>query len=126
MNNAKNAKSFKIPLTFLIILLLAIGVMAVYFNAAETEPTAFFARSIDDASYDCEKKIADKYGETLLSKTFDELSSNYNSRKHQYIIFYWISIQEVIDEIPMMKDYLAKCIVWEKIGYVSDFTIIDP
>jgi hypothetical protein len=109
-----------------ITVLLVLVAIAIYFNNAKTAPTAFFARSINDASYDCEKKINDKFGNKLLSKNYDGLSSRYNSQKHQYLIFYKISVQETVDKYPTIKEYLAKCMVWEKIGYVSDFTILDP
>ena len=126
MNNLKPERRFNAPILVSITLLLVLVAIAIYFNTAKTAPTAFFARSIDDASYDCEKKINDKFGNKLLSKNYDGLSSRFNSQKHQYLIFYRISVQEIVDNYPTIKDYLAKCMVWEKIGYVSDFTILDP
>jgi uncharacterized protein YpmS len=94
---------------------------------SQNEPgkTAFFARSINDASYDCEATITNKYDEKLIYKNYDDFSSRYEPEKHQYIIYYRISVREETDDRPTIKDYLAKCIVWERIGYVSDFSIID-
>jgi|GEM_PF-3716490 len=86
---------------------------------------AFFARSINDASYDCEDKIISKYGDRLISKSFDNLSSRYQQDQRQYLIFYRISITETDTKYPAIDDHLVKCVVWERLGYVSDFRIID-
>lgn len=88
----------------------------------EMKPTAFFARSIDDASYDCEAKIQSRYKARLISRYFDPYSSRYEADDHQYLVYYRVTIQEQDkDGRSRIRDLMVKCTVWEKLGYVSDF-----
>lgn len=89
-------------------------------------PKAFFARSINDASYDCEHKINERFGSRLISKYYDQFSSRYDADEHQYIIYYRVSAEKRDrNNIPSIHNYMAKCIVWEKLGYVSTFQVFD-
>ena len=105
--------------------LLAGTGLVLYFYLGPEKPVAFFVRDLNDASYDCEAKIVSKYDDELVSKYYDNLSSRYEDDKHQYLVYYRISVKEVEDGIPQVKDYMAKCIVWEKLGYVSDFRVYE-
>lgn len=88
------------------------------------QPTAFFARSINDASYDCEDKINSEFDDDLVSKYYDEISSRYEAKRRQYVIYYRVSAYAEQDGVRVVEDYMAKCIVWERVGYVSDFQIL--
>lgn len=127
MNNKQETTPLKsLPISIAIIVIIISIMTALYINTEkQQQPTAFFARSINDASYDCEAKIDKKFDGRLINKHYDAISSRYEADRHQYIIYYRISIRETEDEVPAIKDYLAKCIVWEKLGYVSEFQIID-
>ncbi|MEH6557111.1 MAG: hypothetical protein V7459_14205 [Oceanicoccus sp.] len=105
--------------------IVAASFSLLFLTKTSGEPVTFFARSIDDASYDCEDKIVSKYGNRLISKSFDNLSSRYQREERQYLIYYQISIRESNANYPAIDDHLVKCTVWERLGYVSDFRIID-
>ncbi len=119
----RNRRVLFILLPVLIIAVIVMATLAI--KAKSANKVAFFARSINDASYDCEDKITSKYDDDLISKYYDNFSSRHEVEKRQYIIYYRISVREEIEDRPTIKDYLAKCIVWERIGYVSDFSILD-
>lgn len=107
--------------------LILITMVIIYISYhQEIAPTAFFARSINDASYDCEDKIQSRYKDRLINHYFDQYSSRYDADDHQYIIYYRVSIQDVDDnDRPQIVDLMAKCTVWEKLGYVSDFQVFE-
>jgi hypothetical protein len=109
----------------LVIISIVVTMVSLYLNYRGNQgPAAFFARDINDASYDCEDKINGRFKEQLVSKYYDEISSRYDAKTHQYVIYYRVSAREVENGLPSIKDFMAKCIVWEKLGYVSDFQII--
>lgn len=113
----------KIIATLLVLLALGCSIFVlVYFSMrSDTRPDAFFARSINDAAYDCEDKIDARFEEQLLSKYYDQFSSRYDADDNQYIIYYRLSVREEQDNIPITTEYMAKCVVWERLGYVSEF-----
>jgi hypothetical protein len=124
VSNNKNTKSLLISL--IVLLVFAVAAMALLVvNSDSSIPKAFFARSINDASYDCEAKIDKRFKSELTSKSFDNLSSRYEPLKRQYLIYYRIGVREKIDDYYVNTDRMAKCIVWERLGYVSDFRILD-
>lgn len=96
-------------------------ISAMFISSASSQKTAFFARSINDASYDCEDKINSYFDDELISKYYDDISSRYEANDHQYIIYYRVSAREMENDFPVIYDYMAKCVVWEKLGYVSSF-----
>ncbi len=126
ISTIKKNQALTILLTTLgFVLLLAATTALLFFTFNDNKKQAFYARDINDASYDCEDKIKKRYEEELVSISFDNLSSRYEEEKNQYLIYYRISIREEMGNITTVNDYLAKCIVWERLGYVSDFRIIE-
>lgn len=126
MKNKQRPNNMSKPLVIsALIIIVVIACLSVYFNHTNNLPTAFFARSINDASYDCEDKIDSRFDEDLVSKYYDEVSSRYEANKHRYLIYYRISVRTTEHNLPTIKDYMAKCSVWESLGYVSDFQILD-
>ncbi|ARN75941.1 hypothetical protein [Oceanicoccus sagamiensis] len=121
---SSNSKTTKVILAIsAFIILLAFTTAVLYLTINQKKKTTFFARSINDASYDCEDKITSKYEGDLVSKSFDNISSRYEPDKRQYTIYYRISIKEKDENFSIVNDYMAKCIVWERLGYVSDFRV---
>ncbi|MBN4055115.1 hypothetical protein JYU12_00065 [bacterium AH-315-K03] len=124
MKNKKNTRSFLLGLLALLVLMAtAMGILIV--NSGPLGPVAFFAHSMDEASYDCEDKINKRLKSRLISKHFDNFSSRYDVQKRQYLIFYRLSIRESTDNYSAITERIAKCIVWERLGYVSDFRIME-
>lgn len=117
--------SGKVKATLLVLLALGCSIsILVYFSVRVIDrPDAFFARSINDAAYDCEDKIKDRFEEQLLSKHYDQYSSRYDADDHQYLIYYRVSVREEDENVPITTDYMAKCVVWERFGYVSEFRV---
>lgn len=115
----------KAKATLLVLLALGCSIsILIFFSARNNDRSdAFFARSINDAAYDCEDKIKDRFEEQLLSKHYDQYSSRYDADDSQYIIYYRVSVREEEDNIPVTADYMAKCVVWERLGYVSEFRV---
>lgn len=114
-----------IAVVIILILSLAIAVTIVLFGPKEIKKT-FTARSIGDAANSCEEKVVDYFGDRLVSKYYDEISSRHEvSRKH-YTVYYRVSHKEMVDDIPTIEDSMAKCIVWESLGYVSEFRVFKP
>ena len=120
-NQSKTTKVVLVIIVFL--LLLAATTTILYLTINKEKKTTFFARSINDASYDCEATINNKYKQDLVNKSFDDISSHYDPGKRQYTIYYRISIKEKQEDYPVVNDYMAKCVVWERLGYVSDFRV---
>lgn len=90
------------------------------------ESATFFARSMNDASYDCEDKIRDRFSSSLISANFDQYSSRYDADDGEYIIYYQVTAQQIDKhDIPTIQNYMAKCTVWETLGYVSSFQVFD-
>lgn len=124
MPSSNNQSEKKLTLVILLILSLTIIFIVFYFwNVKEVKPTNFFARDINDASYDCEDKIDQQFGTNLINKTYDEFSSRYDPSRRQYIVYYQLTVSENIKETPVISDLMAKCVVWERVGYVSDFSV---
>ena len=110
----------------ILVAVMGLTLLAVYLTYGERNmKQSFFARDINDATYDCEDKIDAKFKKRLVSKYYDEISSRYEANKNQYVIYYRVSARDIEGEYPMVTDYMAKCIVWEKLGYVSDFQVFD-
>lgn len=126
----KSSKPNQSTLTMIynLIFLMAI-VISAWLLYITYDPTArlkpFFARSINDATYNCEDRINDRFKDDLISKNFDNLSSRYNADNRQYAIFYRITVREHKRDFSILKDYMVKCTVWETLGYVSEFTVFD-
>jgi uncharacterized protein YpmS len=127
MNNKKN-KSQKIKLIAIILFAIIIinSIVVFFYTDSPSKPKAFLARNMNDASYDCEEKIQSKYGDRLVNSYFDSLSSRYEAKKHRYLIYYRISIREDEGDLTTITEYMAKCLVWERLGYVSDFSVFEP
>ena len=121
----KNNKG-KTPIiaTFLLIALCITLVITVIMFGPKEVKQAFFVRSIGEAADSCEQAVTDNYSGRLISKHFDEISSRYEPNYKQYIVFYRISYTAMEDALPTVKSAIAKCIVWERLGYVSDFSVI--
>jgi hypothetical protein len=128
MNKQSKPKSSMLTtgLIMLIVVIVTTLIIFITFNAPKGKKI-FTARSINDATYDCEDEIIDRFGDKLINKQYDELSSRYNADKHLYAIFYRISINEKKSNQSYneINDYMVKCLVWEKLGYVSEFTVFD-
>ena len=120
-----NTKTRTYLFSFVGIATLLIVVVLLFVSSRQTEQVAFFARDINDASYDCEDKIASKFGRRLINKYYDDLSSRYQANDKQYLIYYRVSVKDD-EQLPTTSDYMVKCVVWEKLGYVSDFEVFDP
>jgi hypothetical protein len=126
MNNFKNINgSTKINIILILLVIVATLVAIYYAKNSNPEKKPFYARSMNDASYDCEDKIISKFKDSLVIKTFDNFSSRYEANKRQYLIYYRISVKEKQDNAPTIKDYMAKCVVWERLGYVSNFSVFE-
>jgi len=124
MSKPKSEKSLlPIALSLLAIVLLALALLLN--NQTDGKAEYFFARSIDDASYDCEDKIRAQFGKNLINSSYDQISSRYDASKRQYIIYYYLTIAELVDDLPTVRDRMAKCVVWERLGYVSDYTVFE-
>ena len=125
MNMAKREKKFPLLMTALSLLLILVTLITLALaTGAADKLTAFNARSIGDASYDCEDKIHKRFEEDLISKYFDNFSSRYEPEKRQYVVYYRVSVNVDKGSYTEVTDMMAKCIVWERLGYVSDFQII--
>jgi hypothetical protein len=128
MNPADQQRSSKLSLGLSLLVIIAATALLIYLTyEPRVGSKEFFARSINDATYDCEAKINSRFADQLVHKHFDNLSSRYEADKHQYAIFYRISIEErkPNQQHTNVNDYMVKCLVWEKLGYVSEFTIFD-
>lgn len=127
MPKAKPAEPKK-HLRSIVIALLVVGLLALALLLSQqstTQPERFFARDINDAAYDCEDKIRLQFGKNLINSNFDQISSRYESSKRQYIVYYDLTVAEFVDDLPAVTEKLAKCVVWERLGYVSSYTLID-
>lgn len=83
------------------------------------------ARDIGMASDSCEERISDEFEDTLINQHYDDISSRYEPAKRQYIVYYRVTSSTIVDELPTVKTQLAKCVIWERLGYVSSFEVID-
>ena len=119
----KSTNTIIVAIISIVVVILVIGLFYIS-SSGSNKKTSFYARDINDASYDCEDKIDKEYGDDLVSRHFDEFSSRYNADKRQYAIFYRVNINSEINGYPTITEYMAKCVVWERIGYVSEFSII--
>lgn len=107
-------------------LLIVIAIITFLFiSSRSANKNAFFVRNLNDATYDCEEKINNQFGPNLLYKSYDNFSSRYQAKDKQYLIYYRISVKDEQD-FSIINDYIVKCIVWEKLGYVSSFEILEP
>ncbi len=122
-NSQTGLKTPLIVMALLSVIAVTITIVYLTFGRSSDEPTFTFARSMDDATVDCENKIIDQYDDDIISKYFDQFSSRYDADRRQYIIYYRVHVKEIKDDLPVVNEYMAKCIVWERLGYVSDFSI---
>ena len=115
--------------TFLLIVLsvslIVVAIISTFagYKLLRPQKVAFFSRDIDSAADSCEESISSYFGERMVSKRYDELSSRYNAQRRLYLIYYRVYSKEVEDDVPEVIEYLAKCTVWETLGYVSDFEV---
>ena len=125
-NNKPNQSTLAMiyNLIFLIVIIASAWLLYLTYDPSATQKP-FFARSISDATYNCEDRIIGRYEEDLISKQFDNLSSRYNANSRQYAIFYRITVREHKRDFSILKDYMVKCVVWETLGYVSEFSVFD-
>lgn len=110
---------------FAVLIIIATSLSLLFLAKTNEDPIGSFIRTVDNASYDCEEEIVSRYGNKLISKSFDNLSSRYQPRDRQYWIYYRISVRESATEYPKIDDYLVKCTIGEHLGEISDFRIID-
>lgn len=122
----KNTKGLIIKAALLLLILITSIVATVYFYGPGDIKKRFYARSIGEAADSCEEEIDGHFSKHLISKHYDQISSRYDASRKQYIIFYRISHRKVVDGIPSIEDSMAKCAVWESLGYVSDFSVFKP
>lgn len=125
-NNKTSRNKLKLSAVIIFALLVVNSTIVLLYNNRQAKPEAFFARNMNDASYDCEEKIRNKYQHRLVSSYFDDLSSRYEANKRQYVVYYRINIREEHDKAAAIREYMAKCIIWERLGYVSDFSVFEP
>lgn len=123
MKPTKGQKTFIVLI--LIALFFALAIIATYisYTVTRAEKVAFFSRDIGSASDSCEDNIKDHFGENLVSAIYDEMSSAYKPQQRRYLIYFRVTAQYTEENIPTIEEWLAKCVVWETLGYVSDFEI---
>ena len=124
-STTKKGKSTLITLVILLVLFCSLAITIALFGPKEMKK-AFFARSIGEAADSCEEEVIDYFGNRLISTHYDEISSRYEPTYKQYTVYYRISHTETINDLPTVKDSMAKCVVWESLGYVSDFNVFNP
>ena len=125
-NSKRQKRHSRIAGLALLGIALATAVFVYLTFGASIQPQAFFARSINDASYDCEDKIKSRFGADLVSSQFDQYSSRYVADDHQYLIYYRVTTREELDNGALTtRDSTVKCTVWERLGYVSDFQVFN-
>ena len=125
MTSESTNHSFRYAMILIGVIVITPG--AIYLaRLQDTQPTTFFVRSINDASYNCEDKIKDRFGSSLLSSNFDQYSSRYDADDGQYIIYYRVSTQSFDKHNrPTINNHMAKCTVWETLGFVSSFQVFN-
>ena len=119
-----NSKTTKIIATIIIMALCTTLAITIALFGPKEVKQAFFVRSIGEAADSCEQEVVNNYGERLISKHYDEISSRYEPNYKQYTVFYRISFTTMENNLPTVQSAMVKCIVWERLGYVSDFTLI--
>ena len=127
-NDASSNPRRKLIISISLVLVIIITVVVTYLTyslSMGSGQKAFYARSMDDASYDCEAKIIDRFDERLINKHFDQYSSRYDANKRQYLIYYRVTASDNGEDVPTLKEHMVKCVVWERLGYVSDFSVFD-
>lgn len=126
-SNGSSQSPGKRTAALVLLVIFAITLILIYAGyRLEIKPQAYFARSINDASYDCEDKIHSHFDENLINAYYDQYSSRYEADDHQYLIYYRVTAQEFDDDDrPGIRSFMVKCVVWEKLGYVSDFQVFD-
>jgi len=123
MKPSQGQKTFIVLI--LIALFFALAIMATYisYTITRADKQAFFSRDIASASDSCESDIKDHFGENLISARYDEISSAYKPQQKRYLIYFRVTARYEEDNVPSIEEWLAKCIVWETLGYVSDFEV---
>ena len=124
-HNKAGGSTLVTALIILFVLSAAVVITVIVFGPKNIEKK-FFARSIGGAADSCEEKINDYFGDRLVSKYYDEISSRHDSSRKQYTIYYRISHSTSTDGRPGIENSMAKCVVWESLGYVSDFRVFKP
>lgn len=112
-------------MTALIFIVVTAVASTVIISKTVFGPTITTTRDIGMASDVCEERIVKDYKKTLINKSYDDISSRYEPSNNQYIVYYRITLRTVTDDTSAITTHLAKCIVWEKLGYVSSFEVID-
>ena len=62
---------------FAVLIIIATSLSLLFLAKTNEDPNESFIRTVDNASYDCEEEIVSRYGNKLISKSFDNLSSRY-------------------------------------------------
>ncbi|MGK0442151.1 MAG: hypothetical protein ACJA0N_001958 [Pseudohongiellaceae bacterium] len=114
-----------IPISILVLLAISLAITVVLFGPKEVKKS-FMARSIGDAADSCEEEIIDYFDDRLISKYYDEISSRHEPHRKQYTVYYRVSHAETVDELPTVEHSMAKCVIWESLGYVSEFRVFKP
>lgn len=118
-------KSTLLALAIILVLCATVAITVVLFGPKEIQKS-FLARSIGDAADSCEEKINDHFGERLVSKYYDEISSRHETERKHYTVYYRVSHKTMVDDLPSIEYSMVKCVVWESLGYVSDFRVFKP
>ncbi len=61
----------------------------------------------------------------MVNKRFDEISSRYDKQQKKYLVFYRIDTKTILHGAPQLKDLMVKCVIWETLGYTSDFEVFE-
>lgn len=126
-NNSKKQKK-KTYLMLLVFLAASITAMVVTFSIyyVSNKKVAFNVPDVDTAANSCEQEVKDAFGKELLHKSYDHGSSRYEENRRRYVIWYRLTIRRLDSEgIAVVQDKMAKCEVWEFLGYVSSFEVYD-
>jgi hypothetical protein len=111
----------------LLLIITVITVIATYVKYRDEDGNIRFnVATVDAAANSCENYIDDQFGQDIIHKAYDHGSSRYEPNSRRYIIWYRISTRTPDEDgVMTVKDLLAKCEIWEFLGYVSNFESYD-
>lgn len=112
-------------LIILAILTVSVSVTVSLFGPKEIKKN-FFSRSLGDAANSCEEEIHSHFKKRIINISYDNMSSRYVPEFKQYIVYYRVNHTETVDDLPTVTETMVKCIVWESLGYVSNFDTFKP
>ena len=125
-NASKPQLSDKAKLALGLGLVVVISVIGTVFISNNVNRSAVETmRDIGMASDACEERINDEFEATVISKSYDDISSRYELEKRQYVVYYRVTSRDATEEIDTIKTQLAKCIIEERRGYITSFEVID-